>query len=81
MKNLALGTHYKNPKCFESPATFGSQSLLKISPCLWKETALTSSRSSSGVAGVLSVLYEATEDVSESMESSSYPKTVSTTCL
>lgn len=32
---------------------------------------LTSSKSSSGVAGVLSVLKEAMDDVSESMESSS----------
>lgn len=43
---------------------------------------LTISRSSSGVAGVLSMRSEATEDVSESIDSSSYPKKVSTTmCL
>lgn len=45
---------------------------------------LTSSRSSSGVAGalsVLSVLQDVSDKVSESTDSSSNPKNVSTTCF
>lgn len=80
-KYLSLSMHYKNPSVLESLSACFQSRLLKTITCLWKESDLTSSRSSSGVAGVLSVLYEATDDVSESIESSSYPKTVSTTCL
>ena len=45
------------------------------------KSVLTSSSSSSGVAGVWSVLKEVSEEVSESTDSSSNPKYVSTTCF
>jgi hypothetical protein len=56
-------------KCFFPPPF--RKDLVTISHKTRRMEKLTSSKSSSGVAGVLSVLNEAMDDVSESMESSS----------
>lgn len=64
-----------------APATVGGQTRHRGR---LRPRPLTSSRSSSGVAGalsVLSVLQDVSDKVSESTDSSSNPKNVSTTCF